>query len=277
MFKWFAPLWLCLHQYIPLGQFLETEGWSALSHSGLIKTVTFRRDTIDGEIIPEEIAIEMSDEFDIDAEPEEPEPSNVATPQRKRADLPAAAASTPAAASSKRVVEPQTGSASGSGSRKRRCAFYSPPRNNRAAGSHCRCSEPLCPSQVDLRLRAPMHSEEPRPWVDLRLRFDYHLCHYTGNIDVCLDAKLPLQWQRQELCDRLRELTQPHCRANPSPYAMHGCCAVTWHKKHRCMLLRAKSHAHATEIVTYLREHYMCKDLSQLDAWWSLGYASQHL
>ena len=66
MFEWFKDmgLWLCTKSYVPLGQFLETDTWAEITNKDWINTVTYRRDSLDGPIITEKEAIEMSADFD---------------------------------------------------------------------------------------------------------------------------------------------------------------------------------------------------------------------
>ena len=102
MFGWDrapASVWRCIKAYCTLGDYLETEGWAQASNAGHIASVTYVKDTIDGEVIDEDIAIELSAGFDFDQwmnsaeEPVSPSPT-------KRAKFASAGAATSSGAAS---------------------------------------------------------------------------------------------------------------------------------------------------------------------------------
>ena len=67
MFSWCKPLWMPVRNYIDLGTYLDTDAWAEISNAGHIRSVTYRRGSLTGEVINEPTAIEISACFDFAA------------------------------------------------------------------------------------------------------------------------------------------------------------------------------------------------------------------
>ena len=108
MFSWQSPLWMCTKAYVPLGEYLKTDGWADITNNEppLIRTITFRRDSVNGPEINEEIATEISAAFEM-PDPQVDDPL-VDSPAKKRKLFGSISASAAASSSSSAVSQPGT-------------------------------------------------------------------------------------------------------------------------------------------------------------------------